>query len=990
MSVPWKPRLFVCLILMFLSISGAAWFLVRRPSVEILIQQAKQARIAKDLVLARRNALAAVAQDQNSAAAQRILGQIAWDSGDLDEAIEAFEAAARQDGVDAAAAALHGGRLSLQTDQALRAERLWRRALELNPNQVEAASELAYLLGVEGRGWEMQRPLLGVIRGGAPAIHHLVLMAASEPVVKDADLVRRCLARVPDDLIVRTGEARTDLFEGRSEQALLLLREICRSTTATVEAQARLGWALLELHPDQFPGWQTRLKPSDRDHPEIWAVEGAGALRNRDLPQAARCFAQAVRLDPDHRMANYQLGTALSQLGRSQEGQPFLDRASKLQQLALLADRIYAHPREVFQLRQATELTAALGRPYEAWGWCWVALQVDPRLEWASKNVEKLQPWLTSTAPRAIPEALPAIPHDLLEPTGRHPLAPSVEPSQQVAQQSAFSAPRFENVASALGLDFVYEAGSRNRADGVDLIEFTGGGVAAFDYDRDDRCDLYFPQGRAIPLSKVTSAPPDRLFRQSVEGQAVDVTLPAGLGDLDYSQGCTVGDFNQDGFPDLYVCNVGLNRLYRNNGDGTFDDVTQEAGINATDWTVSALFADLNGDGLPELFDVNYLDIDLQSIPFCPRGSEDTHCAPTARSPAPDRLWLNQGDGRFNDVSSQSGLTGERDTGRGLGIVAVDLNGDGQLDIFIANDAEPNFLYFNRLPRQPVEQSGATDPTFLLPRLEESGVVAGVAYDRDGLAQACMGVAIGDADQNGLLDLFVTNYADQSNTLYLQIEPGIFQDATREAGLREPSFPLLGFGTQFLDADLDGRLDLVLANGHVYDMTYAGKLYAMRPQFFRNAGRGRFVESFRETVGDFFGGSYVGRGLARLDWNRDGQSDIAISHIGTPAALLLNRTERPGHHLSLTFSGTISERDAIGTKVRVFMADGLHSTHHLIAGDGYESHNESCLIIGLGSATEGVRLEVQWPSGQRQTFENVVADHGYHLIEGREEMVLKR
>ena len=899
---------------------------------------------------------------------------------------------------------------------------MWRRVLELDPGQSDASSELAYLLGVEGRGWETQSPLLNVIRAGQPALHHLVLMAASEPVVKDADLVQRCLQRVPADLYVRTGEARTDLFEGRTERALSVLREVCRSSTAIAEAQARLGWALLELHPDEFSDWQQSMETyPQRDHPEIWAVQGTWAIRNKNLPQAARCFAQAVRLDPDHRMANYQLGSVLSQLGRSPEAQPFLDRAGKLQQLALLADRIYAHPRETFQLRQATELTAALGRPHEAWGWCHVALQVNPHLEWAITNAGKLQPWLTSTAPRVIPEALPVIPPDLLETTAPRDSLPKPsllalhqqDPQKQQRPHqrtpaSDFSAPRFEDVAATIGLDFVYDAGSQNRADGVDLIEFTGGGVAAFDFDRDDRCDLYFTQGRAIPLTKQTAAPPDRLFRQSTDGTAADVTVPAGLGDVDYSQGCTVGDFNQDGFPDLYVCNVGPNRLYRNNGDGTFADVTQQVGIGGNAWTVSAFFADLNGDGLPELFDVNYLDINPHDIPHCPHGSEDTHCAPTARPPAPDQMWLNHGDGSFADISQQAGLTGERETGRGLGIVVADLNGDARLDLFIANDAEPNFLYVNRLPENarspqndhppesdqpqskpsgskpsgsPAQESRATS-RFPALRFEELGVVMGVGYDRDGLAQACMGVAVGDADGNGLLDLFVTNYADQSNTLYRQVEPGNFHDATREAGLREPSFALLGFGTQWLDADLDGRLDLILTNGHVYDMTYAGKLYAMRPQFFWNAGRGRFVESFRETAGDFFGTSRVGRGLARFDWNRDGLGDIAISHIGTSAALLLNRTQEVGNHLSLTFSGTVSERDAIGTVVRVFTADGLHSTHHLTAGDGYQACNERRLMVGLGSTTEGIRLEIQWPSGQRQTMDRLTVNRRYHLIEG--------
>lgn len=942
------------------------------------IEVATKARAAGDLRRARRAADRAAARDPSLPAAWRLVAQVAADQGRIDDAITAYQTASQFQGIDAVAASLHGGRLCLKAGDAARAETLWRRCLELKPDQVDASSELAYLLGVEGRGWEMQGPLTNVIRGGEPTVHHLVLMCVSEPVIKDTDLVSRCLKRVPGDLNVTTGQARTDLFEGRTEPALAALRKVCQSKTVTAEAQARLGWALLELHPEQMTEWRSGL--STMEHPELFAVEGAWSLRSKDLSRAARAFAQAVRMDPDHRMANYQLGTTLSQMGRTPEAQPFLDRASKLQQLALMGDRIYAHPRETFQHRQAMELTAALGRPYEAWGWCHIALQINPNLEWARRDSAKLAPWLTSTAPRVIPESLPTIPVDLLRTDSSSPQIAA--DATRVSRGAVVRSPRFENVAERIGLAFSFEAGSRNRSDGVDLIEFTGGGVAAFDFDRDMRCDLYFPQGRAIPFSRVQTPPPDKLYRQTGDGLVEDITDPAGLGDTDYSQGCTTGDFDQDGFLDLYLCNVGRNRLYHNNGDGTFADITEASGLQGTGWTVSALSADLNGDGLPELFDVNYLDINPKDIPFCPRGSEDTHCSPTARPPSPDRLWLNLGDGTFREVSRQAGLLPEKETGRGLGIVAADLNGDARLDLFIANDAEPNFLYFGQPMAEP------TPGEIRVPQFDESGVVAGVAYDRDGLAQACMGVAIADADDNGLLDLYITNYADQSNTLYLQLEPGIFHDSTREAGLREPSFSLLGFGAQWLDADLDGHQDLVLTNGHVYDMTYGGKQYAMRPQFFSGVGRGRFVEQFRESAGEFFGGAYVGRGLARLDWNRDGLPDIAISHIGSPAALLVNRTQSPGNHLSLSFSGTVSERDAIGTIVRV-KTDGGKSVHHLTGGDGYEARNEALLMIGVGAQTTSVRLEVQWPSGLKQTFDDVAVNGHYHLVEGRQHPIAK-
>lgn len=977
-----NPRsLTVVALLLLAAICGSAVWLAMRPTVEGLIERSRSAWDTRDFPKARVLATAALKR-RPEPAIHRLIGQIERDAGNFDEAINHFESAAKGDGFEAIAALTDAGRLCLKQGYAQRAEDFFRRAVDRSDPSAAAANELAYLLAVQGRGWEAQKYLVDVVRSEHPTLHHLVLLAASECVVKDPELERRCLQQVPADLFIRTGEARTDLFEGRTEQALGKLRDIVRSSPQLAEAQARLGWAILELHPDEFPSWQKSLNELSLDeHPEIWAVQGDWSQRNRDFPEAARCFARAVQIDSEHRMANYQLGKALTTLGRSDEAQPFLDRASKLQQLALLADRIYAHPKETLQLRQATELTAALGRPHEAWGWCLIAVQVNPHLEWATKNLDKLHPWLASTAPRTIPEALPKIPQDLLQGVSQPtPSSGSRATETATADLTKFGLPRFDDVAAKIGLNFVYDAGSQRKSEGVELIEFTGGGVAAFDYDRDGRCDLYFTQGRPLPLSKEGDIPIDRLFRQTVDGVVADVTSQAGLGDANYSQGCTVGDFNQDGFPDLYVCNVGQNRLYLNHGDGTFADVTDEAGIRDSQWTVSAAFADLNNDGLPELLDINYLDVNPKAIPNCARGAEDTHCAPAVRAPSADRLWLNNGDGGFRDISRDAGLIEEKELGRGLGVVVADLNDDGRLDIFIANDAEANFLYFS----EPGSEGSAGSQ---MPRLEERAVISGVAYDRDGLAQACMGVAFGDPDHNGLPDLYITNYADQSNTLYSQIEPGVFQDGTRTAGLREPSFALLGFGTQFIDADLDGWQDLILTNGHVYDMTYAGKQYAMRPQFFRNTGRGRFQESFRETVGQFFGEPRVGRGLARLDWNRDGREDIVISHIGSPAALLMNRTEQTGHWINLSLTGTTSDRDATGTKIRVQTADGSTTWHQVAAGSGYAAHNESHVVIGLGNAREIKDVELTWPSGKRQSFSDVAADQRYIAIEGRNELL---
>jgi hypothetical protein len=307
----------------------------------------------------------------------------------------------------------------------------------------------------------------------------------------------------------------------------------------------------------------------------------------------------------------------------------------------------------------------------------------------------------------------------------------------------------------------------------------------------------------------------------------------------------------------------------------------------------------------------------------------------------------------------------------GLGIVLADFDESGALDIFIANDAVPNSYYPN-LSTAIREGAATTD----------EAVLSGLAYDRDGKSQACMGVACGDADADGRLDLYITNYYAEANVLYHQQSPRLFVDETETFGLRAPSFLLLGFGSQFLDADLDGREDLVLVNGHVDDFTHEGTPYRMRPQLFCNQPGG-FEEVFGTQAGTWFDREQLGRGLARLDWNRDGRTDFAVSHLDTPAALLENTADPDvvGRSLALRLVGVESHRDAVGTIVRVRVGD-RDLVRHLSAGDGYQASNERVVTFGLGEASETGTVEVQWPGGGRQTFSNLAADSSYLLIEG--------
>ncbi|MBW3543639.1 MAG: CRTAC1 family protein, partial [Planctomycetes bacterium] len=481
----------------------------------------------------------------------------------------------------------------------------------------------------------------------------------------------------------------------------------------------------------------------------------------------------------------------------------------------------------------------------------------------------------------------------------------------------------------------------------------------------------------------------DRLFRNLGNGRFEDVTLAATIIEDRFSQGATVGDFDSDGFPDLYVANIGGNRLFRNNGDGTFSDVTERTATAGDRWTTSCLMADLNGDALPEIYAVNYLSGEDVFTRVCNDRGGSGICMPQHFPAAQDQLYLNLGDGRFEDITERAGIAVP--DGKGLGIVAADFLGRGRLDLFIANDAVPNFFFENQtsgprpstLDSRPSSgpQLSTLNPRPSTPLFSEQALLKGVALNRGGQAEACMGVAAGDADGDGRIDLFVTNFHLESNTLYLQREGGWFDDATRDAGLRQPSLSLLGFGTQFLDADLDGRLDLIVTNGHIDDFTSDGTAYRMPPQFFRGLGGGRFQELPADSLGPYFAERYLGRGLARLDWNRDGREDVVVSHLDAPAALLTNETQPAGHFLVIRLVGVESNRDAIGATVTVRTADAVE-TGQLTAGDGYLASNQRQLVFGLRTAQRVEEMLVRWPSGREERFVDLAVDAELIAVEG--------
>ncbi len=548
-------------------------------------------------------------------------------------------------------------------------------------------------------------------------------------------------------------------------------------------------------------------------------------------------------------------------------------------------------------------------------------------------------------------------------PPGPAPL-PGLIPRAGVAPDAP--APRFRDVAAEAGLT----APHFNAADGTfRLVETMGSGVGLIDYDGDGWLDIFVAQGCPLPPDPAQRRHTARLYRNNRDGTFADVTEAAGVGFNGYGEGVAVGDYDGDGRDDLYVSAFGAGALYWNNGDGTFSDRTAEAGVGGSGWGTSCAFADLDGDGDLDLYVAHYLadTVDEQGRPTVSCNALPGalgYCPPAAFRPEPDALYRNNGDGTFRDVSREAGITTQ--AGNGLGLAIADWDDDGRLDVFVANDQTPNALFRNL---------GGL-------RFEEVAEPWGLAYNESGALRAGMGVAVGDYDEDGRVDLLVTNFYEEGSTLYRNAAPGRFVVETSQARLTAPSRSRLGFGTGFLDADNDGRLDLFVANGHVNDVRPIGIPYAMAPQLFLGAGRGRFAD-VSSKAGPYFRSEWLGRGAAFGDLDNDGDTDVVVTHIGRPPALLLNETEPRGSFLRLTLRGDGPGRDATGARVTV-EAGGRSLVRVVAGGTSYLSASDRRVLVGLGTADKVDRLTVRWPDGKTQSWSRLRAGQSLVIVEGGE------
>ncbi|MDQ3347200.1 MAG: CRTAC1 family protein [Acidobacteriota bacterium] len=523
--------------------------------------------------------------------------------------------------------------------------------------------------------------------------------------------------------------------------------------------------------------------------------------------------------------------------------------------------------------------------------------------------------------------------------------------ADQAAPAGPVPSVQFSDVTARSNIDFVHQSGASAEKY---MVETFGSGVAWIDYDNDGFVDLYFVNG--APGSA------NALYRNNHDGTFADVTRQAGVaGDSSrsYKTGVAVGDFDGDGLLDLYVTAFGPNILFRNNGNGSFTDVTSASGVagGATEWSTSAGFFDFDRDGDLDLYVANYLAFRLDDNPYCGVRKEGyrMYCNPTIFDGAADRLFRNNGNGTFADVSREAGIANP--AGKGLGVAFCDFDRDGDTDVYVANDLVRNFLYRNQ-----------GDGTFV-----DVAYGAGVGFDTNGKPQAGMGVDCADVDGNGFPDIFVTNFSEELNALYKNRGDGSFDDASATAGLGSGYIPL-GFGTKMFDFDNDGDLDIHVTNGHVIDnvqLYRSAFTHAQRDQLFENLG-GRF-QDVSDSSGAALRQPRVGRGMAVADFDNDGHLDVVISSLGQRPVLLRNDGVRKRNWILIRAQGKKGNTSGLGARVRVETAAGVQ-TREVNNVASYLSSSDVRLHFGLGDARSIDRIEITWPGGAKQTLTDVAVN----------------
>lgn len=939
---------------------------------EEILESAKFALSQGDFESAESLAVSIAVDDSQYAASRIVAGEAATRAGKLEKALNHYRQI--HEGSDTYDVWLYAQAELLRTlCRWQSAIDVYARVLQRTPNNFDCRERLAFILGASGQRWESAPLLLQLVKDKRWSVESLAILTDIERPIEQLDLVKQCQAIEPNDPVVKLARAAHHLTDGEPELARKILESLTQANPDFLAAQEQLGESLLMLNDWRtLQSWSRAVPSSAEQSATIWYVRSQMAKSSGKLELAAGCLVKALQIAPEHRQACYQLGQVLAKL-HSPNAEEVMKRAELQLTMSQQLDKILSsRGADANAVKTVAEGCLELGRYWEAWAWAVTSDSLHSKPAWAGNIHNIVDSKLPQTGSRTVDEFNPIKKfglNDWLRYANLDELN-SIDWSAivTVKTQSELKSPdsfQFKQ-ATGIGLDFTYFNGDDPQTEGARMFEQTGGGVGSIDYDNDGWPDLYFTQGSQWKTGENFPTPTaelhDSLFRNRDGKSFQDIAQQAKIDERGFSQGIAVGDLNNDGFDDLMVGNIGICRLYLNNGDGTFVDATSSIPDQPETWTTSCLIADINNDGMADIYRVNYVQgKEVYSLICNGKG-----CSSSVFDGAPNQCWINDGTGGFVQVKKADG---EPKLSKGLGILAFRLESESLLSLFVSNDQVRNFLLS--------VSSGSNGEV----ELNDEALPRGLALSMDGLAFACMGVAADDVDRNGTIDFFVTNFADEPRTLYLQDSSGLFTDSTAGSGMQTASNPYVGWGTQFIDVDRDSWPDAVVVNGHVDDYTDQGKGYAMPAQAHRNVGNGRFELMPSSTLGDFFEKDHLGRGLAKLDWNRDGLFDFVVSVINSPACLVTNDSKNAGNFVSVRLVGVQSARVPIGTIVTVQTSGGTWKKQ-LTGGDGFQCSNEKCIQFGLGEVVEIQSMTIQWPSGAQDDFANVPINSAILCVEG--------